>query len=107
MRGEFANYLFSAAAGEYIYSGHSYVFTLTAGATAHYIPFGTTPPTGCPGTGSNPQAAPGHLCLYEILATNVSSRNVYNSTPSGFIVGSNALNAGVHYSFVAWAVTAP
>jgi hypothetical protein len=39
--------------------------TLSAAPTAHYIEAGAVPPAECPGTVSAPDAAPGHLCVYE------------------------------------------
>jgi hypothetical protein len=48
-------------------------FTLSAAPVAHYIKTGTTPPAECPGTSENPQAAAGHLCVYEAFIDNASA----------------------------------
>ena len=43
----------------------SFGIELTAAPTGHVILDGDTPPAECPGTFDDPQAAPGHLCVYE------------------------------------------
>jgi hypothetical protein len=54
-------------------------FTLAAAPTAHYINTGDTPPAQCPGTVTNPKAAPGHLCVYEgKVGGSPSSRGIVN-----------------------------
>src|SRR3954471_370008 len=50
----------------------SFSFPLASAPTAHVIPDGGTPPNECPGNDGNPQAAPGHLCVYEASNLNTN-----------------------------------
>jgi hypothetical protein len=43
----------------------SYAFPLASAPTAHYIAKTSTPPSECPGSVTDPQAAAGNLCVYE------------------------------------------
>jgi hypothetical protein len=54
------------------WSDISFGFQMSAPLTAHYIPDGTAPPAECPGSKTNPQAAAGHLCVYEATKDNVN-----------------------------------
>lgn len=67
--------------GDYAVDGDStyadatvtFAFPLSSAPKANYIAAGTTPPTQCPGSPANPEAAPGNLCIYEITSTNVGA----------------------------------
>jgi hypothetical protein len=84
--------------------------------TANFIT-GSASTTDCPGTAANPQAAPGHLCIYERAAQNVTNRCMmrtgatYNvcgtADPFGTSVLVRSLGAGAAASVGAWAVTIP
>jgi hypothetical protein len=100
------------------HSAVSYGFRLSAAPTVHYILVGGTPPADCPGSVTNPQANPGHLCVYEVQASNASTfRGVCNpessgcpagqATREGFAVYAAPMTGGsAMYVFGSWAVTA-
>jgi Collagen triple helix repeat (20 copies) len=101
------------------HSAYSFGFQLSAAPVVHYINSGTTPPAGCPGTVTNPQASPGHLCVYEISAIgNAATRGVCNLETSGCpagqasrrgfaVFGAPSVAGGSMYLFGSWAVAAP
>lgn len=81
---------------------------------ANIILFGSPPTLDCPGSFDNPQAAPGHLCIYERLRSNVSTVVVLDSlgasnradrTGATMFIASAAV--GQAYSLGKWAVTIP
>jgi hypothetical protein len=96
-------------------TAETYAAALPANPELHMIVPGATPPTVCQGTFANPQAAPGHLCVYEspnhgnliedphvfIDPTNTAEGKL------GFGVQIDANAAGVFSSAGTWAVTAP
>lgn len=97
--------------------GISFGYTLASEPIPHYIETGAAAPAECPGSASMPEAAPGHLCLYEggrLSLTgplSIADAEGYygNTNQSGFfllalpgqVTGSNPLTSGT------WAVTAP
>jgi hypothetical protein len=101
------------------HSAVSFGLRLSAAPTVNYITAGGTPPAVCPGTLTDPQAAPGNLCVYEAQATNATSfRGVCNAEISGcpanqasregFAIYALVETAGnPMYVFGSWAVTAP
>jgi hypothetical protein len=114
MRGTYANYNANVTTGQFVVTAVGYSFTLASAVTPHYIAVGTIPPAGCPGTNTNPQASPGHLCAYETITSNVTTRYIGSlndvsgtTTPWGFIVATSATGAGLMYSWGVWAATAP
>jgi hypothetical protein len=84
-------------------------------ATANVIAFGAPSTANCPGTVTDPQAAPGQLCLYErvrfnvfrneifSIATNVGSR----ADSTGFGIYVIPQGAGGVTTFGRWAVSVP
>lgn len=81
---------------------------------ANIIPLAGPPTANCPGSFDNPQAAPGHLCIYERIRGNtqffgvLDSRSVPNlaeRTGATMFVRSNA--AGQAFAMGKWAVTIP
>jgi hypothetical protein len=106
--------------GSTIHSAVSFGLRLSAAPTVNYVTVGATPPAACPGTVTNPQAAPGNLCVYEVEADNVTSfRGVCDAETSGclatpttnrdgFAVYALIQSAGSPlFVFGSWAVTAP
>ena len=101
------------------HSAVSFGFRLSAAPTVNYITVGSPPPAACPGSVTDPQAAPGNLCVYELQAINVTSfRGVCDPEQSGcpfdvtnregFAVFAQIDTAGsAMYVFGSWAVTAP
>jgi hypothetical protein len=99
--------------GDTFYGSISFVYALSAAPTADYVYFGTHPP-GCNGSVSSPQAAPGHLCVYELQSINAGRRNV--KAPGGPEGSANAYGTGIFVWAIlgggtraegTWAVTAP
>jgi hypothetical protein len=76
---------------------------------------GSAPTAQCPGSAVNPQAAPGHLCVYESVSQNRDDVVLFTGT-TGFINQASKWGAGVWlipaaagnaFSDGTWAVTAP
>jgi hypothetical protein len=117
VRGSFAVTEAGAAAGNYMIDGISFGFRMSAAPTARYILAGAPPPAECPGTITNPQAAPGNLCVYESGRGNVSSAGICNTETNGCTIGLTnregaavyafATAAGQAYEMGTWAATAP
>jgi hypothetical protein len=82
---------------------------------ANIIPIGGAPTANCPGNVTNPQAAPGHMCVYERQRINVASLQVFNAgtgivgnpNNSGASLYVRSTAAGNVYSYGRWAVTIP
>jgi hypothetical protein len=116
LRGTFSIDGTATAAGQQNSADVSFGYTLASAPTTHFIAAGTAAPPECPGTAANPQAAAGHLCVYEAGNTNVGTRLVYD--PVGYVApaankhgfgiymyGTTA--AGFYTSHGSWAVTTP
>jgi hypothetical protein len=105
----------AAAAADRTSDSVSFGFTLASQPAAHYIASGATPPAQCPGTVNSPEAAPGHLCVYEFSRFSVTSAGIVDptegvigqSSKEGFGVGATASGAGNYFVGGAWAVTSP
>lgn len=83
---------------------------------AHIAVDGSDEPTGaCPGTATNPTAAPGYVCIYPYSTNNVQSSptgHVWGSDAAanekyGFQVSFSASANGTSWLFANWAYTAP
>ena len=92
----------------------SFGFALASAPQAHTIDVNEAPPAECPGTASSPEAAPGHLCVYESYEENErdpgwnSYPNTLNTTPYGTGLYTQSQDAGGFFvSRGTWAVTAP
>lgn len=75
---------------------------------------GVADPTNCPGTSAAPQAAAGHLCLYETSFINRTfapvldpAANAEGAGQLGFSVAFSIPTNGASWSYGSWAVTAP
>jgi len=102
----------AASSSSYRGSTQSFGLRLPASPTRHFIADGGVPPAQCPGTVPNPQASPGHLCVYEGSNINNRSSVVIDETNTGtgrygftFLIFASA--AGNYWSYGTWAVTAP
>jgi hypothetical protein len=80
-----------------------------------FIAHGSASTANCPGTVANPQAAAGHLCVYELYSSAVLSRCVAKVTDTyvcdaasrwGAVVNIQSTAAGRVTSVGTWAVTA-
>jgi len=68
-------------------------FSLATAPEAHYIAIGDPVPAGCAGTAAAPNAAAGHLCVFETGSANVSGKAVYD--PGSASLGSAAYGATI------------
>lgn len=93
----------------------SFGYTLASAPAAHFVAQGVTPPAECPGSVFLPQAAPGHLCVYERPTssdTGVNSLSVCNfsclgADRFGAMVRGASTRSGLVLTDGTWAVTAP
>ena len=84
-------------------------------ADANVIAFGAASTANCPGTVTNPQAAPGQLCVYERVRSNVISAQIISTTngqvrqadSTGFGILVLPAAAGNPLIYGRWAVTVP
>jgi hypothetical protein len=88
----------------------SFVFSLPSVPIVHVRSFGAAATPECPGTAAAPQAAPGHLCLYQsnnsavsacVFATDDPTSSCTSATKFGFGGSASGDMQGQ------WAVTAP
>jgi hypothetical protein len=104
-----------APAAGYWGNAYSFAFPLPSATAANYLAPGASSTAACPGTVSNPQAAPGYLCLYSNSAGDVGSvivgdpetNSSGSASPYGFYIQMFATAAGLAYTDGTWAVTAP
>ena len=91
-------------------SSYSFAFALPTAPVVHVLSFGTSATPECPGTATDPQAAPGQLCLYQsnnsaagacVFATDDPMSSCTSATKFGFGGSASATMSGQ------WAVTAP
>jgi hypothetical protein len=107
--------------GAYTYAGRkttgyspthalSFPFALPAEPTLHLIALGESSTTECPGTADDPQAMPGHVCVYETRndsATTLGLNNDISDGRFGTLLFAD-LNDNTDFQFDGtWAATAP
>jgi hypothetical protein len=120
LRGKYMVTEAGAAAGNYVETAISFGFRLAADPVTHYIKAGAVAPAECPGTVTNPEAAPGHVCAYEASNLNAQATRAFCNpevngcglgatlaTQEGTAVYTYALAAGQVMLSGSWAVTAP
>lgn len=112
LRGTYAMGGSAGTVGDLAISEIAFGYTLGAAPIAHFIEFGATPPTACPGSATSPQAAPGHLCIYESeqVAAGLRDTNGPGGDGSTYSFGTRifirSAAAGDFYSMGTWATTA-
>lgn len=77
----------------YLTSDINFGVTLAVAPTVHYIQAGDPVPAGCSGTVAAPNAAPGHLCVFESGSSNVSGEYLFD--PAGLSSGSSTFGASI------------
>jgi len=107
LRGEYSAYGTAAGSGEPTRDAISFGFTLASAPTPHFIPLGGPADPNCPGSFASPQAAPGHLCVYENVATSNASGSIIVVSKYGAIVRALSQAAGLFGTTGTWAVSAP
>jgi hypothetical protein len=95
----------------------SFGFTLPSAPSPHYRGSGAPPTADCPGSVSNPQAAPGRLCIFEAGRINMGQPSICNpvtatcgTTVSRFGANLEAFSNNSSANYFAngtWAATAP
>lgn len=112
LRGVFATRDTDNTQGARAYDSITFSIPLAAAPTAHYLNEGSAPTADCPGSPASPEAAPGHLCVYERTASAVSrtvldpiSGDNPGSSRYGAVVFSSNTNETATYG--TWAVKAP
>lgn len=112
IRGAFTTNTFASGAGNYLLGDVSFGVQLAAAPVPHYIPSGAPLPAGCRGNAAEPDADPGHLCVFETLAVNVTNQRIYSATPviadaasrTGAWIVVQSTAAGNAYAGGTWAV---
>jgi hypothetical protein len=110
LRGMYAWADRTAAAGYSPVVPLSYQFPLPSSPTINVIGVGGVSTANCPGTVANPQAAPGHLCVYQQRNDGNKTFSVLNEVQGGRFgaVLYFPIAAGTDYEYEGtWAVTAP
>ena len=110
VRGNFAMSDTATAAGQFQRMSHSFVFTMAAAPTPHYITGAAT--AECPGSSANPQAAAGHLCVYETTRVNANTPTILSgetgidgASEEGFYLRMTSVAAGDALAYGSWAAT--
>ena len=115
IQGNYAAGLQAANTNDDGWDSISFGFELDSAPQEHFIPAGGAATPQCPGSAVNPQAAPGHLCVYESVSFNRGSVVIFTGT-TGAVNQASKWGAGVWlipaaagnaYSYGTWAVTAP
>ncbi len=103
LRGHYNMTNHASAGGEITGEHISFGFTLASAPTRG------SGATDCPGTFSNPQAAPGKLCLYDRQRSNITAPDpvTFNVDQYGADVEDHSAAANIYYDIGTWAVTAP
>jgi hypothetical protein len=105
-----------AGAGSTSFSFGALLPSAPSAPPANFIDVGEGPTASCPGSASNPQAAPGHLCVYEAHQSHTdsgatmfhpSSGITYQADPYGAGLWKTSFGTGRAESYGTWAATAP
>ena len=116
VRGAYSAFDTKSAPDNFASDSISFGFVLPSAPTAHFVRAGGPADPACPGTASAPQAAPGHLCIYEADTRNAE---VFFDDPltgaTGGAVRAFGAEVGVRAGLAdsdfgsrgSWAVTAP
>jgi hypothetical protein len=115
LRGAYNSDFVAAGADEINGGTIDFPLRLPAPPAVHVLDPGAPPTAACPGTPTNPLAAPGSLCVYKVAESNTSQYAVCNvdcvPIPSAEAYGAltyhHSTAAGRSFSFGVWAVTAP
>ncbi len=109
IRGVYAMIDNAPASGTALRDAVSFGFSLPAAVVpsvqAHFVVSGVPNPN-CPGSSPAPNAAPGHLCVFEQAGANHAAMNI-DVRSSGATLTTYSGAAGLVSSGGSWAVTAP
>src|SRR4051812_16136564 len=109
IRGEYAMYEVATGAGSPARDAVSFVFPLPASpkVQAEVLLQADPPDAACPGSYLAPEAAPGHLCVYERVPVSSAGLKVISMDRNGAVLGTLSAAGGNFGSLGTWAVTAP
>ena len=116
VRGDYASSAIATAVDQRILGSVQFGFQLPGAlgpANVHFIEAGAPVPAGCAGTALSPDAAAGHLCVFERASFNRVVRGVFlssgttGSDRTGAITSITSAAAGESFSTGTWAVRAP
>lgn len=85
----------------------SYPVPMPTALEFQYREAGSTQTPECPGISSNPEAAPGFLCVYESLAAQPDFSGTIGNTRFGTNIIFTIPSLGDNFAFGTWAGTAP
>jgi hypothetical protein len=109
LRGNYALEMYAPGTGDFFATTISYGFAMSATLTAVVVPAGGPTPSACNGgSASDPEASPGHICLYQTSSGNITSFGGYSaSTPYGEQLEGASAATGDSWDYGTWAATAP
>lgn len=90
--------------------GVSYGFRFPTALTPHIMQEGTATQDGCFGGPANPNADPGHLCIFEVDGQNRNAAHpiLITNNRQGFVIFQfAAADANISFSYGVWVATAP
>ena len=107
MRGAYSAYDYASNSGFPAREAISFGFALPFAPKEHFIPQGGPDDPNCPGTWAAPNAAPGHLCVYENVVVGAASTKIITIAKYGALIAATSNAAGLFGSTGTWAVTGP
>jgi hypothetical protein len=115
IRGNYAAGGPASATGQFFWDQISFGFQFASAPSPHFIVKGAPSTSECPGSPSNPQAAAGNLCVYELLRVGSFVPEVFDPStgisgkadPWGGGVLLRTTGTGNMSSYGTWAATAP
>ena len=114
LRGSFGAGVTAGAANQLVEGTISYPFPLAAPPASRIVAAAAVPPAECPGTATNPAAAPGYLCIFVAGSNSVGVLGSYGTSDGnvnyryGAAVYARSTGAAGSAEFWGtWAVTAP
>lgn len=97
----------AAAANALANTSISFVFQFASAPTFNYIAPGGSSTAACPGSATNPTAAPGNLCVYSQGVANTTGARNNNIDQWGDTLFINSTTTGNFFDFGIWAATSP
>jgi hypothetical protein len=114
LRGAFGAGVTAGAANQLVEGTISYPFPLAAPPASRIVAAAAVPPAECPGTPSNPAAAPGYLCIFVAGSNSVGALGSYGASDGSVnyrygaaVYARSTGPAGSAEFWGTWAVTAP
>jgi hypothetical protein len=107
------NYGLGGGSDSWGWTDISWGFEMPSVPEVHWLPAGSASTADCPGTPANPQAAEGHLCVYEKGILNVGFRDIVSGGTTdpdtadvfGAILHAQQATSSEWTSYGTWAIT--